>query len=200
MFRLLLGLVLALSVAPTFAAIQAKSGVQGRGHGAQGLSCLRRRCPRQAPGRAGGARLVGARRLWPRSCPRAGRARLHRAGGGYVRRWQNKPTTRVRPTSSPAMSPNLPLMKARFDAALSSCRVQAQDRGPQAHQCGYRLLFGGKVVLDMARQGADLGVVPLGSRRHAASRPERQGQSQGPRVHGKDDRCRRSRSDSSSRR
>ncbi len=55
---------------------------------------------------------------------------------------------------SGAIAGNLPVMKARFDAALAVLRRHRTVDPGRIAAIGYS--FGGKVVLDMARQGADL--------------------------------------------
>ncbi len=56
-----------------------------------------------------------------------------------------------------AVRKNLELMRSRFDAALTALRAQPTVDGEKTAAIGY--CFGGGVVLEMAREGADLDAV-----------------------------------------
>ncbi len=159
MFRLLLGLMLALSVAPIFAAVKGEEVQYKAGDTVlKGYLAYDDAVRGKRPG------MLVVHDWWGHGDFVHDRARALAAlgytalavdmyGGG-------KQTDDVAEADrlSGQISGNVPLMKARFDAGLAVLRKHKTVDPKRIAAIGYS--FGGKVVLDMARQGADLaGVV-----------------------------------------
>ncbi len=159
MFRLFLGLVLALSVAPLHAAVKGEEvAYQAGGTVLKGYLAYDAAVQDKRPG------VLVVHDWWGHGDFVRARARVL-AALGYtalaVDMFGNGKQTDD-PGEADKLSGNvagnLPLMKARFDAARALLQKQKTVDPKRISAIGYS--FGGKVVLDMARQGADLvGVV-----------------------------------------
>ncbi len=159
MFKFLLGLVLALSVAPTLAAVKGEEVVYRTGDTVlKGYLVYDDAVQGRRPG------VLVVHDWWGHGDFVRDRARALTALGYTALAvdmfGDGKQTDDPGEADklSGHVTGNLPLMKARFDAALSLLRKHKTVDPRRIAAIGYS--FGGKVVLDMARQGADLaGVV-----------------------------------------